>query len=35
LRQTLLLVIGGLAIGLPGAALASRLIKSELFGLEP
>jgi predicted permease len=35
LRETLLLVIGGLAIGLPAAALASRLITSELFGLAP
>jgi ABC-type antimicrobial peptide transport system permease subunit len=35
LRETLLLVIGGLAIGLPGAAVASRLISSELFGLKP
>jgi predicted permease len=34
-RETLLLVIGGLAIGLPAAALASRLITSELFGLAP
>jgi ABC-type antimicrobial peptide transport system permease subunit len=33
LRETLPLVIGGLAIGLPAAALASRLITSELFGL--
>jgi predicted permease len=35
LRETLLLVIGGLSVGLPGAALASRLITSELFGLKP
>jgi ABC-type antimicrobial peptide transport system permease subunit len=35
LRETLLLVIGGLAVGLTGAVLASRLISSELFGLKP
>jgi predicted permease len=35
LRETLLLTICGLAIGIPGAALASRLIASQLFGLKP
>lgn len=35
LRETLLLVICGLAIGLPGAVIASRLIASQLFGLKP
>jgi predicted permease len=35
LRETLLLVAGGLILGLPGAILASRLIASQLFGLRP
>ncbi len=33
LRETLLLVLTGLAIGVPAALGASRLIRSELFGL--
>ena len=35
LRESLLLVICGLAIGIPAAALASRLISTQLFGLRP
>jgi predicted permease len=35
LRETLLLVGIGLAIGIPAAIVASRLISSELFGLKP
>lgn len=35
LRETLILVVCGLALGLPGALLASRLIASQLFGLRP
>ena len=35
MRETLLLVICGLAVGLPGAVFASRLIRSQLFGIEP
>lgn len=35
LRETLLLVAIGLAIGIPAAISASRLIRSELFGLQP
>jgi hypothetical protein len=35
LRESLLLVICGLAIGIPAAALASRLISTQLFGLKP
>jgi predicted permease len=35
LRETLLLVACGLAIGVPAAALASRFIASQLFGLKP
>jgi predicted permease len=35
LRETLLLVACGLVIGLPAAALASRLIAAQLFGLRP
>jgi predicted permease len=35
LRETLMLVISGLAIGLPGAVFASNLIRSQLFGLKP
>jgi ABC-type antimicrobial peptide transport system permease subunit len=34
LRETLLLVGLGLAIGIPAAVIASRLIASELFGLQ-
>jgi predicted permease len=34
LRETLLLVACGLVLGLPAAALASRLIASQLFGLK-
>ncbi len=33
LRETLLLVFGGLAIGIPAAILTARLIASQLFGL--
>jgi predicted permease len=33
LRETLLLVLGGLAIGIPAAIFAARLIASQLFGL--
>jgi predicted permease len=35
LRETLLLIAMGLAIGLPVSFLAARLIRSELYGLEP
>src|SRR5437867_10467750 len=35
LRQTLRVVAGGLAVGLPLALLAARLLKSQLFGLAP
>jgi len=35
LRETLLLVLVGLAIGLPAALLAGRFISSQLFGLSP
>ena len=35
LRESLLLVICGLAIGIPAAALASPLISTQLFGLKP
>jgi ABC-type antimicrobial peptide transport system permease subunit len=35
LRETLLLIILGLAIGIPAAMGASRLIASELYGLKP
>jgi predicted permease len=35
LRETLLLVVGGLAVGLPGAVFASHLIASQLFGIKP
>lgn len=35
LRETLLLVALGLALGLPAAAYASRLIAGQLFGLNP
>jgi len=35
LRETLLLVVVGLALGIPVAILAARLISSQLFGLKP
>jgi predicted permease len=35
LRETLLLVACGLALGLPGAMIAARLIANQLFGLKP
>jgi ABC-type antimicrobial peptide transport system permease subunit len=35
MRETFLLVVGGLAIGVPAAGFASRLIANELFGLKP
>jgi predicted permease len=35
LRETLLLVACGLAIGVPSAAFVSRLIATQLFGLKP
>ena len=35
LRETLLLVAGGLAVGLPAAVFASRLIASQLFQIKP
>jgi predicted permease len=35
LSETLLLVVGGLAVGVPGAAFASRLIASQLFQIKP
>jgi len=35
LRETLLLVVGGLAVGLPGAVFASHLIASQLFAIKP
>jgi ABC-type antimicrobial peptide transport system permease subunit len=35
LRETLLLVSLGLAVGIPAATAASRLIASELYGLKP
>ena len=35
LRETLLLVTTGLAIGIPVSFAASRLIRSELYGLQP
>jgi len=35
LRETLVLTFLGLAVGLPVAAVASRLIASQLFGLKP
>jgi ABC-type antimicrobial peptide transport system permease subunit len=35
LAESLLLVIFGLAIGVPAAALASHLIASQLFGVKP
>jgi ABC-type antimicrobial peptide transport system permease subunit len=33
MRETLLLVLSGLAIGIPAAVLAARLLSSQLFGL--
>jgi ABC-type antimicrobial peptide transport system permease subunit len=35
LRETLLLVVVGLALGVPTALLAGRFISSQLFGLSP
>jgi ABC-type antimicrobial peptide transport system permease subunit len=35
LRETLLLVIIGLALGIPSAMGASHLIRSEMYGLKP
>jgi predicted permease len=35
LSETLLLVVGGLAVGLPGAVFASHLIASQLFQIKP
>jgi len=35
MRETVVLVVCGLAIGIPAAALVSRLIASQLFGLRP
>jgi len=35
LSETLLLVVAGLAVGLPGAVFASHLIASQLFGVKP
>lgn len=35
LRETMLLIACGLALGLPVAALASRLLAGQLFGLKP
>ena len=35
LRETLLLVLCGLAIGIPAAIVTARLIASQLFGLSP
>jgi ABC-type antimicrobial peptide transport system permease subunit len=35
LSETLLLVVGGLAVGLTGAVFASHLIASQLFGIKP
>ena len=35
LRETLVLVIAGLALGVPAALLAARLISTQLFGLSP
>ena len=35
LRETLLLVVLGLVIGVPAALLAARFISSQLFGLQP
>jgi hypothetical protein len=35
LRETLLLIVIGLAIGIPVSLAAARLIRSELYGLQP
>jgi len=35
LRETLLLVITGLALGIPAALLLARLIATQLFGMSP
>jgi predicted permease len=35
LRETLLLVVAGLALGVPAALLSARLIATQLFGLSP
>jgi predicted permease len=35
LRETLMLTMAGLALGLPAAIFASRLIASQLFGIKP
>jgi ABC-type antimicrobial peptide transport system permease subunit len=35
LRETLALIVIGLALGIPVVLAATRYIKSELFGLEP
>ena len=35
LRECLLLVLGGVVVGLPAALLAVRLVKSQLFGIQP
>ena len=35
LRETLMLVVTGLAIGIPAALLSARLIATQLFGLSP
>ena len=35
LRETLVLVVAGLALGIPAAVLSARLISTQLFGLSP
>jgi ABC-type antimicrobial peptide transport system permease subunit len=35
MREALILVAGGLAIGLPAALAITRLISSQLYGLKP
>jgi ABC-type antimicrobial peptide transport system permease subunit len=35
LRETLVLVIAGLVLGVPAALLSARLIATQLFGLSP
>jgi ABC-type antimicrobial peptide transport system permease subunit len=35
LRETLLLIIGGLAIGIPLALGAAKLVSKQLFGMKP
>jgi ABC-type antimicrobial peptide transport system permease subunit len=35
LRETLVLVVAGLALGVPAALLSARLIATQLFGLSP